>query len=80
MKHARNDYNLENLEDKIPDDEPIFLIRGQDALGWAAVDAWANLAEAANCDPAIVMLARNHSYAMKKWADKYGKMPDLPTT
>jgi hypothetical protein len=78
MIHARNDYNLEDLEKKIPDDEPVFLIRGQDALGWAAVDAWANLAEAANCDPSIIALARNHAKRMKDWADRYGKMPDLP--
>jgi len=33
MKHAREDYNrIQDPDEKIPDNEPVFLLRGQDVL------------------------------------------------
>lgn len=62
----------------IPKDEPVFVIRGQDRVGWAAVEAYANLAEAIGADPEMVAAARGHARAMRSWAREYGKIPDLP--
>lgn len=77
MKHAREDYNV--IQDGtaciIPSDEPVFLIRGQDAVGAAAVRAWADLAEAAGAAPDILRLARDHAAKMDAWPKK--KTPDV---
>lgn len=61
----------------IPADEPVFLVRGQDAVGAATVRAWANLAEAAGAKPDILTVARAHADRMVAWAVK--KTPDLPS-
>lgn len=79
MKHARPDYNrIQDPAGLIPDDEPVFLIRAQDAASGAAVCAWAQLAEMAGADPAIVQMARDHAARMNAWPSK--KTPDLPAT
>ncbi len=78
MKHARKDYDrIQDPHGKIPGEEPVFLIRGQDEVGWMAVEAWANLAEAAGAPDSIVMRAREHAGLMEKWAENWGKTPDL---
>ena len=80
MKHARPDYDrIQDPEGKIPDDEPVFLLRGQDPVAASAVVLWAELAEVAGASPEIVALARRHADAMHAWAQKAGKQfPDLP--
>ncbi len=41
MKHARADYDrIQDPAGKIPADEPVFLIRGQDFTGPETVAAW----------------------------------------
>jgi len=59
----------------IPADEPVFLIRGQDKVGGAAVRAWADLAEAAGSAPDILTVARAHAEKMDAWPKK--KVADL---
>ncbi len=78
MKHARPDYQrIQDPENKIPEDEPVFLIRGQDKIGAATVRMWAELALAAGADPAMVASAWNHAKEMDLWQAKHGKVPDL---
>ena len=49
MKHARKDYDrIQDPENKIPDDEPVFLIRGQDTTAPAVLRYWAGLAAGEN--------------------------------
>ncbi len=80
MRHARSDYDqIQDPQGNIPDDEPVFLIRGQDKIGASAVRAWALLAEACGADPVIVATALDHAYRMEAWAKKHGKVPDMPT-
>lgn len=68
MKHARADYNrIQDPERLIPDDEPVFLIRGQDAIGAAVVEFWAGLNEEKGGDPALTALAREQAIAMVEW-------------
>jgi hypothetical protein len=51
----------------IPADEPVFLIRGQDAVGGDAVRAWADLAEANGAGADILGMARAHAAKMDAW-------------
>jgi len=84
VKHAREDYsNIQEIVTngtvrKIPADEPVFLIRGQDVVAGDAVRAWADLAEKAGANPDIVQVARDHAAKMDAWAKK--KVPDLRQT
>ncbi len=60
----------------IPRDEPVFLIRGQDAVGADAVRAWADLAERQGASSDIVEVARAHALRMDAWPRK--KTADMP--
>jgi hypothetical protein len=60
----------------IPRDEPVFLIRGQDRVGAAAVRAWADLGEENGASKDIVQVARDHADKMDAWPKK--KTPDMP--
>lgn len=76
MKFGRPDYDAHGLPD-IPDDEPVFVIRGKDAIGWAAVEAYANLAfMIGRLD--IYASAKKHALAMKEYAVYHGEEPSLP--
>lgn len=61
----------------IPDDEPVFLVRGQDVNGGGTVRFWANMALGSGADPEIVRVAREHADKMDAWPKK--KVPDLPS-
>jgi hypothetical protein len=60
----------------IPIDEPVFLIRGQDAVSGDAVRAWADLAEKAGASTDILAISRLHAKKMDSWPKK--KVPDVP--
>ena len=75
MKHARQDYNEGDLNLRIAQDEPVFLIRGQDRVAGDAVRAWANLNDEAGGDPKLSRLAREHAKLMDAWPKK--KLADL---
>jgi hypothetical protein len=80
MLHAREDYNrIQDPAGLIPEDEPVFLIRGQDVNGPATLLFWARLAEKAGADPEIVRRAREHADRMGFWQDtrNASKVPDL---
>lgn len=77
MIHARDDYNhIQDPANKIPADEPVFLLRAQDELACKAVAYYASLCEAAQA-PGIAAKARAHFDAMAAWPVK--KIPDLPS-
>ena len=59
----------------VPHDEPVFLIRGQDAVGGETVRAWACLAEAIGASPEILQAAREQAAKMDAWPKK--KTPDI---
>lgn len=81
MLHARKDYN-ERIQDSagiIPENEPVFLIRGQDRVGPAAVELWSTLADIEGASDEIVDSARKQAEAMRNWQRNHmGKTPDLP--
>ncbi len=82
MKHARPDYDrIQDLSGKIPADEPVFLLRGQDALAPWCVRQWADVVEAQDGDPEMVKDAREQAARMDEWQRTVCcKMPDLPST
>ena len=78
MLHARNDYN-ERIQDSaklIPDEEPVFLIRGQDQVGRLAVRAWAHLHRINGGSDTAYELAMAHADKMESWPKH--KVADVP--
>jgi hypothetical protein len=68
MLHARNDYNrIQDPEGKIPEREPVFLLRAQDVLAPAIVSHWADENERIGGDPELTRLARDHAHRMRDW-------------
>ena len=75
MKHAREDYNrIQDPAGLIPDDEPVFLLRGQDFLACMAVRYYAYLCATFQA-PEVAAKARVHAEHMAAWPKK--KIPDL---
>lgn len=63
------------------DEEPVFLLRAQDALAPAAIEKWIEQAEVAGVDPAKVKSAKEHLAAVCNWqANNAWKVrrPDSP--
>lgn len=76
MIHARDDYNrIQDPAGKIPDDEPVFLLRAQDQLACFAVKYYAEMCKH-NQAPEIAAKAMAHAERMAAWPVK--KIPDLP--
>ena len=75
MRHARNDYNgrIIDLQAKIPNNEPVFLLRGQDAHAAETLRFYADLVE--NESPEVAEKARQHADEMDNWPTH--KVPDL---
>ena len=82
MKHARADYDpIQDPRGLIPEDEPVFLLRAQDAASVDTVQFWASRAESLGASPEIVKLAREHAIKMRVWQGRLQagpKVPDLP--
>jgi hypothetical protein len=64
MRHARSDYNEIDLEKKIPGDEPVFLVRGQDKLTPWLIRRYAGILPVEN-DPEMQKIADS----LDAWAD-----------
>jgi len=79
MKHAREDYNrIQDPDGLIPEDEPVFLIRGQDRAAPGTVEAWAMLAELMGASPVIVKAARKQAWLMRDYQSSVkNKIPDM---
>ncbi len=77
MKHARLDYDeIQDPRNLIPEDEPVFLLRGQDKFAHQVVALYADLAERGGADTKLVDAAREQSQLMRDWPTKH--VPDLP--
>ena len=71
MLHAREDYNrIQDPEGKIPEDEPVFIIRAQDAVSGDAVRYWASLNEQVGGSFEASKLARQQAARMDAWPVK----------
>ena len=81
MIHARKDYDrFQDPAGLIPEDEPVFLLRGQDIVAPVVVVVWADLAEAEGANQTIIGHAREHAELMRTWQKEHGsKIPDMPS-
>jgi hypothetical protein len=78
MQHGRADFQrIQDPEHKIPEDEPVFLLRAQDPCAGAAVRFWANLHRSLGGDPAQSEGALQQAYRMDAWPIKK-QFADLP--
>jgi hypothetical protein len=63
----------------IPDDEPVFLLRGQDPAAAEAVMAWADAVESRGGDPVLAARVREWAMEMHAYAlAKHHGAPDVP--
>lgn len=77
MRHARADYNdITAVDARIPADEPVFLLRGQDRLAAETVRHYARLTREHGGDPEIADRADRWAEEMEQWPAK--KTADLP--
>jgi hypothetical protein len=75
MKHAREGYNrIQDPANKIPEDEPVFLLRAQDSFAAATVRYWAMLAYKYGA-PDLATKAMEQADKMDAWP--VHKTPDL---
>jgi len=79
MRHARDDYNrIQDPAGKIGEEEPVFLIRGQDVNGPSAVREYAKLAAASGAHPDMVAMCMAWADHMAAWQlGNLAKVPDL---
>jgi hypothetical protein len=80
MKFARRDYNnrIIDIENRIPEDEPCFLLRGQDALAPKLLLTWAMELRLAGGDPNMAEEAEKQAQDMLDWQKSHGsKTPDV---
>lgn len=85
MKFTRDDYNrrIVDLENKIPDDEPVFLLRAQDKFASLTLKKYCELLEKESTETNNMQLLemakelREHAHAMLMW--KYSHVPDKPS-
>lgn len=80
MRQGRSDYDgIIDLTGRIPYDEPVFVLRAQDALAPELVRAWAERLEERGGASAMSAAARGWADEMEAWAREHGcKLPDAP--
>lgn len=80
MLHARQDYQrIQDPENKIPEDEPVFLLRAKDELAPGILVKWSEELIARGGDRKMAQMVTQHSVKMVEWQSKHGcKLPDLP--
>lgn len=69
MRHKREDYNgrIVDLQGIIPEDEPVFLLRGKDPHAAKAVAYYAQLLAEAGADEDMVEASMEQSTLMDLW-------------
>lgn len=79
MRHGRADYNrrIQDSEGLIPEDEPVLLIRGRDAIGPDAARAYAALAKAMGAPACVVQRVSDLADNMEVYQHTHAsRMPD----
>lgn len=89
MKHARKDYNRiqdpgytddKGVFHKIPDDEPVFLIRAQDLCSSFVLLSYAKKAEDLGAKDNIIDSVLRQADRMIEWQSTHKcKCPDMPS-
>lgn len=78
MLHASPDYaHIQDPTGKIPADEPVFLLRGQDPVAPLTILFWADIARKAGAGPDLIEAAGAQAMRMIEWQKVHGaKVPD----
>lgn len=79
MLFGREDYNkrIVDKEGKIPDDEPVFMLRGQDQFAPELLLTWAMKMRLSGGDPGMARDAETHAQRMIEWQKSHKiKTPD----
>lgn len=80
MKFSRKDYNERIIDtaNRIPVDEPCFLLRAQDKLAPKLLLEWATAVRLSGGDPAMAAEAEEHAQEMIRWQNTHKvKTPDM---
>lgn len=79
MKHARADYDrIQDPENKIPENEPVFLLRGQDKFAPALLLRWASELRLSGGNPEMARMVEEHAQLMIEWQKNVlVKIPDV---
>ena len=80
MLHALDKYNrrVQDSENLIPEDEPVFLLRAQDMIAADVVRYWCELQTRVGGNPQMVRIAKDHAAKMDLWDKK--KVADSQTS
>lgn len=81
MRHMRQDYQgrIVDLTGGIGEDEPVFLVRGQDVMCPSLIEAWARGVHNRGGDPEVVQAAMQYADEVRGWQQTNGsKVPDVP--
>ena len=81
MEHARKDYQrIQDPEGKIPANEPVFLIRGQDLAAPEALRQYAIEASRKGASQTLIAATLRQAREMEEWQREVArKTPDMPT-
>lgn len=63
---------------EIPDDEPVFVIRGQDLLALGAVSAWMEAARGAKVNLGKMIRVREHREAIERFQAEHPERCKIP--
>lgn len=63
---------------KVGEDEPVFILRGNDALAPATIQAWLDLAEDSDVNAEKVNFAEKHLQDIKEYQEKNPDKVKLP--
>lgn len=80
MKFGRKDYDnrIIDKDNRIPEDEPVFLLRANDRLSPKLLLMWAMELRLLGGDPAMAENAENHAQKMIQWQKDHNcKTPDM---
>lgn len=78
MVHFREDYNrIQDPKGLIPEDEPVFLLRGQDELAPALLLRWAAELRLRGGDKEMARLVEDGAQMMIEYQKKRKKLPDM---
>lgn len=62
----------------IPDDEPVFILRGKDKLAMQVVKVWMDLAREAGVNQGKMIRVREHFEAMERFSDEHPDRMKIP--
>jgi hypothetical protein len=81
MKHANPKYeHIQDPSGTIPQDEPVFLLRGTDPATPAAIETWAVINQHLGAPTARICESLRHSERIRKYQEIYPELVHVPGT